>query len=431
MDNKAEISEATRTIPERREASWEKVEQKIAILRNIWEEVSKLPRPTNRSSDETIYREGQLFDRLYKSAAERFPEGAKQVSIYKKLKDSIKDQEEENTQKKDEEGWGEREDKLWNMRKSLRSMRQNDDLMFLLVLENGLKVAQWQRAEVRRILRDVGPDYKKPDSYRGKVKDMPEETHGVEIRNFSITFVVPSKYFRNKGEPNQGGLHFHGSIWNVSKTINAEAILLEAIFDGKGKIKDREYAEYDERLKHEDTHAFLEGFFEQDNYDYEIRSHYAFEHIPRIIKFIKHFKEFNFKKDNPLYRHTLLSAKSLIPALADMDHEELLAELASVGHRFIPTRTYAALLKEKNELIDAVKGQDDDIDALIQRLRTSLDLEKLRTGIRQLYQKVEQQSPEHLLDLDFAFALFPPTKIRHIRQLVERWTGKQSLEAKD
>lgn len=425
MDSKAEISEVSRTIPERREASWGKVEQKIGILRNIWEEVSKLPKPTNRSLDETIRKESQLFDRLYKNSAEQFPEAAKQVPIYQELKESISRQEGENTQRKDEEGWGEREQRLWNMKKSLRSMRQNDDLMFLLILENGLMVAQWQRAEVRRILRDVGPEYRKPEAYRGKYKDIPEETEGVEIGNFSITFVVPREHFKKEGEPELGGLHIRGSIWNVAKTIDVEAILLDAIFNGKGKLKDKEYAEYDEILKHEDTHAFLEGFFEQDEYDYELRSNYAFDQIPKVIRNLKYFKEANWKNDHPLYRYSLHSAKCLIPALADMDHEELLAELASVGHRFVPTRTYARLLKEKKELIEAVKGQDEDIDDLIKKLGTSLDLEKLRTEIRQLYQKVEQQSPEHLLDLDFAFALFPPTKIRHIRQLVERWAVNQ------
>jgi len=72
-------------------------------------------------------------------------------------------------------------------------------------------------------------------------------------------------------------------------------------------------------------------------------------------------------------------------------------------------------------LLHGLKGRDPDLDRIIDQEIKNLDVSRIRERFQRLYETVREKAPERLLDLDIALAIFPPSKMRHVERLVERW----------
>lgn len=289
---------------------------------------------------------------------------------------------------------------------------QNDKQFadFLLV---GTKAATEKRKQIRTTLsqaRSMGQDdfdTLLPDKlkfFKGKIiKGLPG--------NFSITLVVDDDSLTEYSKRFPASSHiraFHekGTIWNLQQE-HPYNISLDLPHT-------RQKKSFDETLLHEDFHSFMECFPVD-----ETSSDYLWGLVGLRLDQLQNAK---LQGDQVTIQDKIRAAKSAITRFVDIDHEELLASLASVNDRWNIGYFFGALQLEKARDLKTIEGLDPAVDSIIKNLRWVLDGNQLKNTLNGWYQEVGRKAPERMTDLDIALALFSPSQFKNVGRLVERWT---------
>ncbi|OGE94529.1 MAG: hypothetical protein A3B10_00880 [Candidatus Doudnabacteria bacterium RIFCSPLOWO2_01_FULL_44_21] len=380
---------------ETREFLFERLEAKIAILRKLWSVAQVLSAPEAGESSELT--EKLFLAKIFSEARDKFPLAEREFGEYEQIKKSLASLQKKMDKigfEKGNDKYGEQFDALIARREDLL---EDDDFRFLLSIREGITTLLKKRDEIRTVLANIEENDKDPKSlwpvlpepYREQLKGKPIE---LLPNRFSISIVLEGKEYEELFHDSSLGRHIHDSVWSFVK---------------------KDASPIEQTRAHEDFHSFAEGF--------SIGSANLFspEKIREAIQSIITIKS----QGAPLaiVNIFLTRLKHRIIGFKDYGYDEFLAELASLPYRKIPADTFATNVHEAQQILEEFKGKDPDIDPIIDEGLKYLDVEEFRNRIQNIYKRVEVFGPKRIPDLIFAFSLIPPSRLRHIERLVERW----------
>lgn len=410
---------------EQRERLYESVERKIDIARDIWLAAEGLEPPRAGDDDAAIRAERAALERPLENIYRQFPGARGLTERYQSLYVRLNQLEDEMQHTEAEERTNAVyianepvEDEMEKIREQLRTLEDDDNFLFVRTVSRGITAALETRQSMRDILRRLGPRAGDPAAYE---EELPEE-HREQFRR-SIVAVSPERFsfivdigrdgFRRLGPryKDASGIHV-APCWSlINRTMLDGQNLMAGIFGDEHEMK-RWQHQPAITAKHEDFHAFFQGFAEKQGF-------FSVQRINRQADQLLRLKEIQAPK--AVIDHELQIFARRARTFQDYGHEELLAELASAPHEVIPNSTYAAEMGKTEALLHGLKGRDPDLDRIIDQEIKNLDVSRIRERFQRLYETVREKAPERLLDLDIALAIFPPSKMRHVERLVERW----------
>lgn len=405
----------------KKEVLYTTIENRIETLVNLWKKSCELPVPSPEDSPEVIDRERKLLREPFESAVAQNPQWADKYSRFKALDKQLSEKRAKQEENEESEEGNEELDSLaerWD------SAFKDTDVQFLSSLDNGTRRAIEQRNAVRTVLKNIGPDGKIPPTYIPKeYKKLLKSPLQIWPQRFSIAVLVAERAFESSYKeygPNNrtSGIYPRGSIWSFIR----EAPLLVLNIREVCRIGDDEFEEFERKFysqtsRHEDFHAFAEGFLPEN-----IKSNPVYRQMKMSLERLNTIKSeggpsFVLNKERTLLR-------SKIDSLVDTDRDELLAEFASIEDRNErPSSTFVSLIAQKRSFLSKFRGADPETDEKIDKALKILDVQVLREKIKALYKQVEEKAPERKESLDAAFVLFPISQIRHVEGLVKRWVN--------
>lgn len=434
---------------ERREMLYDSVEQKISVLKTLWNTAQGLTVPTPHDSNDLIDLERQQLEGVFQNAlklpiADSYKRLLEVASLIGKVSGRTA-----SGKKIIDEYQG--------------PYKGNDNVDFIESLKKGIAKNLADRHLIRGVMRDLGDKWDDPYEMEEWLrKNMPSigdvRIEQVVAQRFSISLVINSSPPESISEldifPERTfGRHIKQGVFSlVYKDSVIESLmedhLLETInrmtqfFDLEtGKSKDgmdisrvsdsdqdelRSYNRFNEQIanihRHEDFHSFAEGYASlEGKLLLQLR---AAVDIDKLKK--------QCRSKSPKQRSEIpKTMQRAIHSSINSNHEELTAEFAAGSNRDnIPSYTFANRVEKLQGILDQTlltirdTQERERIQSKLNRVIDPYMGENLRKRIDGLYRKIKESAPEKREDLDIVFALFPPTKIRHIENLVERWCQK-------
>lgn len=394
-------------------AYYEKVEQQIGVVKNLWDTASNFEPASPTDTEEMIQDEPSQLRSVFNNALVSFPDTAILYHKYKNLKSVSRRRSLSN-------------DERSSASIAAGELGKKPGVDFLLQLEKGIDGLIRRRSLIRETYQSIGDGWDKPESYARirSNRDLPKRARSslnflprrkfdviaIKPGNFSISLVLDYDFYEDMIGSSKG-MHRPSGIWNFLKENEPEEALLHAIFN-PDSTKDSHWIP-EIAAKHEDFHGFLDSF-----------------------KVLRGETIIGEEAADRIYNHVQASmgrvqenyVMSLLNNIVDTAHEELLAEIFSTPrdsnlHAEIPSTSFASHITKSKSLFERLRGLDPKIDQIIDNEYDKLNLEKWREQIQGLYRRVSERCPDKLDDLDIAFALFPPTKMDMIEKLVDRWAN--------
>lgn len=418
--NKSE--HATFSQPRVREGVWSTVEQELACMKIAWQTAQALPRVHPFQTDEQVAQEEDSIRNAMNSTCDAFPRGLLKMhrflvteAEYKKSMEGIDAISSGAINVNDlsiEQQLAYFED--FSMAQFLEPLRdallQDKERRFFTEINDGLMRLMFRRQDIRRIYQDLGERWCDPDAYDDllpkKVKGYyANKVVSVAPGRFSIGLNIPDDdfdaYHINEGDTQYiNAFHMGGTLFNFIRESRMG---------------------YSTTYDHEDFHAFADEFpsLKEGNSD-SLQGSEREAAIKSSLNVLK-----SIAKAGPLEQDILGTMQDEVLELINMDREELLAEIASLPVKEIPSRTYAGKVNDRRTLLRGTICGDPTIDTFIRRVLPLVDTGELQKRISAMYERIEKVAPDRKIDLDVAFARFPITKIRHIERLVDRWCGPE------
>lgn len=403
---------------EEREQLYEISERKIAVIEEIWAFCERQPVPTPYDSPEAIQAEYEAFEQLKRRTLSML--GERPYERFKLSKESGETLQEEAgaeiVDEEDIEGYP----------------LQDSEVSFLNAVERGIEGLWAKRETLHRILRELGENYLNPTAYDSYINRHPYHpprggVQKIGIHSFSISLVIESavvwKELLGKRAVHVAGKHISGSIWNIvygsREYIRGELLsiaeLMSSLFNRDDlKVDDEAVMRVIERnQRHENAHSIIEEFgFKPEYLDYPVES--VLSHLRRLNSLndakapevvIKREREFVGKK---------------ITYLFDRYHYEIVTDMVSKSRLSL---AYAINLTGEavREILARAEREGLVIEPTVLNKLKELNLLEVSKRLRRLEARVERRIPEKVKSFYAAVVLFPPSKIRHIERLVDRW----------
>lgn len=400
-----------------KEQLYERIEQKLALMREIWNYAKNLPPPTPFDKGEEA-EENTLFEGLIKKATKSFPSAAFLIKEY----DDIAARMVEIAGNKQMPPPKKLIDELSRLCKQQERLLEDQNVRFTISVRIGIRDAQKKRRKIRSVLNE-NRDSTDQEFY---LKLMPQEIAAhfagkitaVVPQNFSIAYLVEPEVYKAYQKNDSKGF-----------SLSWADVALTFIKDERNKERRESEDETEENqitedmlvtVQHENFHAFIEGFGLGDKVYFSAEP--LMELAEKIIE----------TDDNPASRLLkeidLKRLKTLLSKFKDFGHEELIAEIASSPRSGVPKSSFA---KKQLELTEAIikyifllGGVNPELDEILADGLKKLDFTRDRKFIQKMYREVEARAPDKMEDFDMAFALFPPSDWRNIERLVKRWITK-------
>lgn len=403
--------------PERPEAVYKDIETRIGIVKDVWSIAQTL---STRPSQIDLEKSQRLRTVLAK-AKTQFPQEATLLNRYHQIDDQLMEGANQHggmTREGYPEAFVKTPEFAILTDEELR-IETNPDFMFLRILEDGIEAAIAKRQDIRELQIRMGSRINQqgfadnPAAYNDE-NDIPTEVSGhinaVLFQPFSVCLLIDHEAFVEFVGSNDIAGTYQGGIFTYVDTQQADKQELE------------------ESYKHENFHSFMEGFKTQNR-----RLNNSKNPIPNSSQTmdtldarVKSFISFK-TMDAPLSimdtaRMMMKTAAEAVSRQVENSNEELLSELASNKNRKnVPSNSFSILNEEAKSALDLLKGKDHEVDAILNGVASTIDIDKLVGRIRDCYQKVLKTCPKKTLDLDCAFAIIPPNKISIVEKLVDRW----------
>lgn len=413
---------------EKAESLYAKIERKIGLVNDLWEMAETLPVPKAGDSEEVAETEKNQFRVFLRAVNRSLPETRPKLKKYAEIQKQIRNLKKglppqpSNSEKTEEQS--DQDDNVFELIEQLRqnaeTILDDDDVAFVFKLRKGIENALLVRRKIRNILKELEGATASPSAYdkllTGEYKKLQGAVMEIIPRNFSLNLITEKTAFEKVFKPTTKGFHPSHQVWNLIKDYEPktpEEKLVVAFTGAAAALK--------ETIEHENFHVFIEGFLSGEIS--EFRCHKMFDKIKTSAERLSRLKRIKTPADITLHEKRLLRKK--LKTLVDQGQEELMAEIISIPHsrrgqRF-PRHTFSNRLRKFLIELKTLRGQDEDVDKIIDETAPYVDIEKIREKIGALYDKVKTDIPEKLKDLDVAFILLPLSKIHHIEHLVERW----------
>ncbi len=451
MNLEVKIEQGFPTNRENREDLWGKVEKKIVIAKEFWLTASTFPVPTAADKPELAEEEKPKLHLVVEKAIQAFPHAASAANRLIELQGQVPKVVLDLADKPNRPPFN-REVRLRLLPEQYREysktgaqildeyarLRQDDNVRFLGLLYQGMATALQTRAEVRKTLQDLGTDSLTPQAYDKlipkKYRIFREHVKKVIVANYSIGLVIDHDAFAayKKGAHSSmnrkmGGFYDRDGVFfyldeGASYRGTPEERVFDAIF-GTSWSKESEKvtpaiteAERISSINHENFHALFKGFnmgISMEEVGYRLRAD---------IGLLVHLKQKSGNSVSSEVAETMKAIRTKLDEYVNTDQEETLADIST--ERDAVAGWVAANLRYKNVVLTKLSGSDPDIDKQINKARYALNTFAPR--VRRLYKIVGKQAPEKLIDLGIAFVLFPPSKLRHVERLVDRWCHRSA-----
>lgn len=253
-----------------------------------------------------------------------------------------------------------------------------------------------KRDYIRSVLNRLGARTSDPGAF-AEILPIFDTSDVLEVMfsRYSINFLTTANFFKDRDDNSSLGIHYKGSVFNAVNINPAiEIVNTDSLKNlPKDGLRNFNGNLLQETLDHEDFHSLIEGF------------------LPTYV----------VNSD----RHNLGCA----PSVSDLDHNEILANL-SVAAYSIQSIVSGKTLTTGHFVPDVSGGinlgeydiQSNEAKMAIGR---HYDFQEWLDRLNSLYQHVDAKIPWRRGDLDLAFVLFQPSKIRHVERLVNRWTKRE------
>lgn len=405
-------------IPESRlraERMYRRAETKAMVLTDLWQTASFLVPPLLSDSPDVITDENNDLYSVLDRALVTMPEAFQGYKDYLHVQDSSGTPEGNGTKRAEQE----------------RIRRSTEDFDFARIVRNGVDRIIERRGHLRDVQSQVGePDlgyyYKDPSGFAhlsGVSAGLEGSITRANLGPLSFTlFLEPGAYDVRFSERHKTrGVHMRGFTVNSNMPIELFSYIKDDLhkFINNGTLSPRELSrEQREVMAHEGFHAFSDVFRERDNNFFIVESN--------ILNSIDTIRNNSESITDEQMKIILGSIERSLRMLPNSSSEEILAELASLETREgIPYATFATLAPMKEELVSFAKAEVGAEEYDPSRNVNLVDVGKLQERIAEIYKKVDKEIPDCRMYVDALFALYPPSNIRSIERVVERWLAQR------
>ncbi len=373
---------------ERRDFLYSNIEDKIGVIRKVWNIASNLPNPSGSDNKDTVEGEKAAFQTVLDEASEQLV---------------------------------------------------RDD-GFTTVLDRGIGQALLKRSIMRDSLRRV-VDVTSPQAWDW-VLELDQEleifsgnVQRVVIKPFSVNLIVKheavQRCLKTIGSPaplmDATGFHISEHFYNIidDEALEGSLEIYRTIFEEEEDPEQQEKLRYllgsneaeweDSIYRHEDFHSFAEYLPLKPIFNFNGA-------VDRLVLEVK-----NGEKEKG-------STRKMRDELLNAGHGELAAALASLNLTRVAAGSvgsFANAASNKKQLLENAIYEESYDRNLLEDVRLisllyALDGDLIDDFISGCYQEVAQNAPLKARDLDLALVLFPPSQWKHVGKLVNRWTKQQA-----
>jgi len=402
------------------------IDVKIGLVKNLLLIASELPIPRSTQTPEEIKAENKLLNSVAEEAIDLFPNDYIKLqllnTLYMKqealIEPSVDDEELQTCRLENQQEYEILDDEI-------RELEANPRVIFLDALGYGVGNLISNRNKLRE-LQKIKKSLLNEEGWVNNPEDYAEHNDiqptFVQYRRFSLgKFFDPSDYSKLTNSYTSYGMHEKGiNTYILHQYLTPEEDLLSSIFMGMNApkyITDKNLI----TAAHEEAHAFIEGF----------RNLYSLTTLGKSERFLTH----DIRSEIRAYQSNLRSTEEVkltrrMKQLSRLSSEELLAELFSdIDRTQIPISTFKNIQNRTKIAIEKMFiSNDSKVDQIIRDNHSRINFELIKQKIRDCYAKIELNCPEKRIDLDIAFALFPPSKIFRVENLVDRWINQAQQE---
>lgn len=407
------------SLAQRREGMYQNVEARSAVLVNLWERAQSMPIPRSTDSDEQKGDERQLLLGVLDPILNAKPGLREKFNRAIEIKTVLDEDEEKSEGKSEEElDYDDFKERLLPLGQEFETIvSENPEIRFLLNVFSGIEGLLSKRNQLRSMQQKIGPIHSsgritkdEANKLLNKKSIFIDHINWAQVGRFSVSFVVEPLVFRIKDAT---ALGYSTGLINIIYGLNEEREkLLESIF-GRNSNKQEQIAEV---IAHEEFHSFADSFYLGESWS-QLQWSYD-SSLARLTR----LKELGAPE--PIIQTELGLLRIYIGNVEDASREEILAEFAQSSDRsYVPRTTFATYDGEKARFLEKVLKDQSQIFG---DQKKAFDIDRLRQEIKSIYEQVDAIIPERRLEVDSLFVLFPPSKIRHIRRIVNRW-----IQAKD
>jgi hypothetical protein len=439
------------TLADRRREILGKVNTKIARAKGLWQTVRTFSAPLPGDSAEAIAQENRQLETHVEHASQLLPHAVEGAKTSAQLYDTLFTTLNENDGRRRLDRYrlhpyvyATFDDRL-ELFEEYFALQSKDDIRFLTAFTRGIQKAQDRRTAIRETLAGLGDNLTDPSSFNdllpGEFSLFRDHIREVVLSPFTIGLVIDSNaYMKHRlSERKIKGRIDHSVAFNdphnlfcfideigkrsasssgeIERIPSAEDRLMELLF-GKEKKKAQPNnikSGFQEIVDHEDFHSFFTGFRLAPNLHY-----IAFGGGIR-----DKVDEYKLCEDPERRKELARSINGLLDNIVNVNWEEFLADIASLeGRKNVTSGHLEISLTGQLKYLRSFLGKHLEVDAMV-RHHISI-LSGVVPTTNGLYLQVKEQIPERAEDLDMAFAIFPPSQIRHVKQLVDMWISSIS-----
>lgn len=398
-----------------RDRIYDNIDRKAGIVSDLWRTATILP-PLLSDSPEFVDAESRVLRGIVDRARGKMPDAFEVYDRYQML-DTAMDSLSSSVDPEEEQ--------MLEIQAEMDEIKSTvPDLDFAKGVVEGVEALVKRRADLRQMQEIVGEPlpngiYKDMSGFKG-IKGIPEDAFSsitrVYMGAYSVNiFMHDKKYDELYAEsyPNTLGIHLGSpnSLLSVVRDHLGDYVQL-------GWISPEDFDNgLSSTILHEEFHGFA------DSFDFRSTDFGRIQGLlkSQVILLQKAIDEHDFRLAGTLSNQIRANLK-IIP---DASMEEILAEMASTQDRdSIPSSTFAYHDRGKRQLLDSVSAHSAMVHVDVEKEAGKLvDILELQHAIGWIYHLTDHEIPERRSEVDALFAIFPPSKIRHIRRVVERWTS--------